>query len=111
MSAAVVVVTVNIIPFWAIPLRNSKLASVARTSFSRKHAQLRDLLVAARRTSKVTQAELAKRLGRSQSFVSKFERGERRIDVVEFLEIARMLGADAAAILEKLGKPSSGNGS
>jgi transcriptional regulator with XRE-family HTH domain len=46
-------------------------------------------LVDARRTAGLTQAALAKKLGRPQSFVSKFERGQRRLDVVVFLEVAR----------------------
>ena len=37
---------------------------------------------------------LAKKLGRPQSFIAKYEGGERRIDVVEFIAIARALGAD-----------------
>jgi transcriptional regulator with XRE-family HTH domain len=37
---------------------------------------------------------LAKKLGRPQSFIAKYEGGERRIDVIEFIEIARALGAD-----------------
>jgi transcriptional regulator with XRE-family HTH domain len=37
---------------------------------------------------------LAKKLGRPQSFIAKYEGGERRIDVIEFVAIARALGAD-----------------
>ena len=49
------------------------------------------LLVEARRDAGLTQVALAKKLGRPQSFVSKFERGERRLDVTEFLDVARAL--------------------
>jgi transcriptional regulator with XRE-family HTH domain len=56
-------------------------------------------LVAARKASRVTQAELAERLGLHQSFVSKFESGDRRIDVVEFLLICRALEANPVEIL------------
>ncbi len=45
---------------------------------------------------------LAKKLGRPQSFVSKFERGERRLDVIEFLEVAKALGVDPARIIADL---------
>jgi hypothetical protein len=38
---------------------------------------------------------LARALGREQSFVSKYERGERRLDFVEVVEISDALGADA----------------
>jgi hypothetical protein len=48
----------------------------------------------ARRRANVTQQELAVRLGKPQSFVSEYERGKRRIDVVELLVISRALGVD-----------------
>jgi hypothetical protein len=40
-------------------------------------------------------------LKRPQSFVSKYERGERRLDVIEFGEVARALGIDPIRILDK----------
>jgi transcriptional regulator with XRE-family HTH domain len=49
---------------------------------------------AARRAADVTQAELGKRLGMDQSFVSKYERGERRLDVVELRAICKALEID-----------------
>ena len=56
-------------------------------------------LVAARRKAGVTQADLAARLGRPQSFVAKYEGRERRLDVAEFCSIARELGADPIKML------------
>lgn len=50
----------------------------------------------------LTQVQLARRLQRPQSFVSKYERGERRLDVIEFLEVAHALGADPAALLRRV---------
>jgi transcriptional regulator with XRE-family HTH domain len=50
----------------------------------------------------LTQHEVAKRLKKPQSFVAKYERGERRIDVVEFLAITRAIGADPAKIVRAL---------
>jgi transcriptional regulator with XRE-family HTH domain len=61
---------------------------------SKEYARLIAILVAARRETGVRQQELAKKLGRPQSFVAKYEGGERRIDVVEFVAIARALGQD-----------------
>ena len=75
---------------------------MTKSAFSRKHAQLRKLLVEARRNAGLTQVELAKRLGRPQSFVSKFERGERRLDVAEFLDVARALGIDPSTTIADL---------
>ena len=63
----------------------------------------RELLVAARQKQGLSQAALADRLGRVQTFVSKYERGERRLDVVEFLDVAAALGLDPHKVLRKLG--------
>ena len=56
-------------------------------------------LIAARRKAGVTQTELAEKLGRPQSFVAKYEGKERRLDVAEFVSIARELGADPIKLL------------
>ena len=61
---------------------------------SAEYARLIELLVAVRQEAGVRQHALAKKLGRPQSFIAKYEGGERRIDVVEFIAIARALGAD-----------------
>jgi transcriptional regulator with XRE-family HTH domain len=62
------------------------------------------LLHAARQKAGYTQQELAKLLGKPQSFVAKYELGERRIDLIEFLEITKLLSADPIAILKALMK-------
>ena len=64
--------------------------------------KFRELLVDARRRADLTQAQLSSRLKRPQSFVSKYERGERRLDVVEFRDVARALGVDPLRLLGKL---------
>lgn len=51
-------------------------------------------LAAARRGRGINQQELAERLSKPQSFISEYERGQRRVDVVELLMIAGALGAD-----------------
>jgi transcriptional regulator with XRE-family HTH domain len=66
-----------------------------------QYKSLRRLLVEARKAAGLTQAELAGRLNRPQSFVSKYERGERRLDVVEFRDVAHALGADPIRFLRK----------
>lgn len=66
-----------------------------------------------RRETNVTQAELAKRLGKPQSFVSAYERGQRRIDFLEFSRIMSALGRDAttvgADLLEKIDDSTRGS--
>ena len=56
-------------------------------------------LVEARKKAGVTQTQLAMKLGRPQSFVVKYEGRERRLDVAEYLMIARALGADPYKLL------------
>ncbi len=70
--------------------------------FTERYNQFRLSLIEARKTKKLTQVDLAKKLKRPQSFVSKYERGERRLDVVEFFEVARALGIDPIAFLKQL---------
>lgn len=57
-------------------------------------------LIEARKKAGTTQADLAMALGRPQSFVAKYEGRERRLDVAEFLQIARELGADPYKLLK-----------
>ena len=66
------------------------------------HVRLIDLLVAAREKAGLTQQQLADRLGRPQSFVAKYEGGERRIDVVEFIAISRALELDPARAVREI---------
>lgn len=56
----------------------------------------------ARKSAGLSQQELARRLKRSQSFVAKLEVGERRVDVVEFIEIARALGKEPTELLSRV---------
>jgi transcriptional regulator with XRE-family HTH domain len=67
------------------------------------------MLVAARHKAGLTQEELAKKLRRPQSFIAKYERGERRLDVVEFLSIAAALEADGLRIVRSVGKLLGGD--
>ena len=62
--------------------------------FTTPYVQLQRLLVEARRVRSMTQAEVANLLGVPQSFVSKYERGERRLDVIELLQILRALDVE-----------------
>ena len=75
---------------------------MTRSLYDRRYEHFRRLLIEARRAAAVTQQDLAKRLRRPQSFVSKFERGERRLDVIEFLEVAEAVGFDPCQILSEI---------
>jgi transcriptional regulator with XRE-family HTH domain len=69
---------------------------------SDRYTSLREALIAARREKGLTQSEVAERLGKAQSFVSKYESGERRLDVIEFIEVCQILGIKPASIIRKL---------
>jgi transcriptional regulator with XRE-family HTH domain len=82
-------------------------AAVTRSLFSPAYRRLRDWLVAGRQAQNLTQVQLAERLGRPQSFVSKYERGERRLDFVEVFEIAEALRVDLCDLVSELRRPQS----
>jgi transcriptional regulator with XRE-family HTH domain len=71
---------------------------------SEAHRRFQKLLTEARKVAGLTQSELSSRLKRPQSFVSKYERGERRLDVVEFGDVARALGIDPIRFLRRFYK-------
>ena len=69
--------------------------SAAQTAFC-------ELMIKARKAAGLTQHQLAKRLHKPQSFVAKYEGGERRVDVVEFIEICKTIEADPNKLLKAL---------
>lgn len=70
--------------------------------YERSYATFTEFLKEERKNASLTQAALAKKLRRPQSYVSKYERGDRRLDVIEFLEVARVIGFDPHDFLRKL---------
>lgn len=77
---------------------------MTKSTHTPAYEKFRFLLVAAREKSKLTQAEVSSRLGRPQSFVAKYESGERRLDIIEFLQISEALEADPISIITELRK-------
>lgn len=70
--------------------------SMSRSTHHHHYQVLLLLLRELREGAGVTQSALGERIGNTQTFVSKFERGERRIDVVEFVELCEALEVDPA---------------
>jgi transcriptional regulator with XRE-family HTH domain len=70
--------------------------------FSEAYASFLTVLVAARKKAGVSQAELARRVGREQPFISLVERGVRRLDVIEFLVFAKAIGADPTELVAEI---------
>ncbi|MCC2112577.1 MAG: helix-turn-helix transcriptional regulator [Hyphomicrobiales bacterium] len=82
---------------------------MAKTIYSEKHRLLCDMLRRARRAADISQAELAGQLGKPQSFVAKYERGERRIDVAEFTDIAAALDIAPAEFIAEFVERTKNN--
>ena len=73
-----------------------------KSTFTPQYEALRVRLVEMRKAAGLTQRELAERLGRERSFVSRIELGERRLDVVEFFWVSRACGQEPATISAEL---------
>jgi len=72
--------------------------------FRPAHESLQSALVTARQSAGLTQAEVAVQLGKPQSFVSKYETGERTLDVIEFLQVCEAVSCDPHRIIRELRK-------
>ena len=73
-----------------------------KTLTSERHKALINLLIKLREQAGMTQTELATKLGEYQSFVARLESGQRRLDVIEFLRLAKLLEFDEIELLKKL---------
>jgi transcriptional regulator with XRE-family HTH domain len=73
-----------------------------KSVFTEQYQELLKALIEARKSASVTQQDLANRLGKPQSFVSKYEHGERRLDVIEFLVIAHVIGVNPYSLLRAI---------
>ncbi|WP_440958646.1 multiprotein-bridging factor 1 family protein [Oceanicaulis sp. LC35] len=69
---------------------------------SERHEQLRSILKERRIEAGLTQAELSARLGKPQSFIAKIETAERRVGVLDALDIYVALGGDARDLADDL---------
>lgn len=71
-------------------------------ALGKEYERFRALLIEARLGAGMTQSEVASELGQPQSYVSKYERGERRLDVIEFLKVARIIGFNPIEMISEL---------
>ena len=69
-----------------------------KTIFGGDHRHLVEVLIQARQMSGLTQAQLADRVGKDQTFISIIERGQRRVDVLEFVALAKAMKADPVGL-------------
>jgi transcriptional regulator with XRE-family HTH domain len=75
---------------------------VEKALHSKRGVRFRTLLIEAREKAGLTQNDVAARLNKAQSFVSYYEKGLRRLDVAEFLQVAEVLKADPVKIIRQL---------
>ncbi len=78
------------------------------------YRRLRAQLVAERKQAGLTQDAVAKKLSKPQSYVAKYERGERRLDIVELIEVSTAIGFDPVQFIREFiaaGRAKDGAGS
>lgn len=84
------------------PSEHRWVLALAKTIGSKRHKALIALLIKERKAANMNQTELARALGQYQSFVARVESGERRVDVIEFIDIANAIGFDPKKAIAKL---------
>ena len=75
---------------------------VMGVTWSVKRALLQEALKQIRLDAQLTQSDLARRLGKPQSYVSKYEGGERRLDIIELEEVCLAVGEPLSAFVKGL---------
>lgn len=75
---------------------------MSKTIFGGDHQHLVQVLTEARKASGLTQTELAKLVGKDQTYISIIERGQRRVDVLEFVALAKAMKVDPASLFEQV---------
>jgi transcriptional regulator with XRE-family HTH domain len=75
-----------------------------KTVTSPLQKKLAAMLVAQRKKAGLRQVDLAAKMGVYQSWVTHMESGQRRIDVIELIELGKAIGFDAADLVRKLSR-------
>jgi transcriptional regulator with XRE-family HTH domain len=75
---------------------------LSKTIYSERDKRLRELLKTRRKAAGLTQTVVANRLRKPPSYVAKYEGGDRRLDVIEFLDVAAAIGFDPCRLIRSL---------
>jgi transcriptional regulator with XRE-family HTH domain len=75
---------------------------LAKTIHTERHRKLRALLIAERKAAGLTQTAVAERLVKPPSYVAKYEGGDRRLDLLEYLDVAAAVGFDPRELMQAL---------
>lgn len=73
-----------------------------KTIHSQRHRRLAELLTEKRKAAGLTQAAVAQAMGRHQPFIANIENGDRRVDLVELIDLAEIIGFDVHVIVDEL---------
>lgn len=73
-----------------------------KSIFDGAHAEVVEVLLAARKRSGLTQAEVGDRVGKDQTFISLIERSQRRVDVLEFIALSRAMGENPEMLFAEI---------
>lgn len=112
-------------PFWDLWLPDSRCAALYRGTqvwikggcvksiYDQRYIEVVALVRKARERSGLTQFEVAQRLGRPQSYLSKIETCERRVDLIELMQLCRAIGATLPDVIpvefrDLIGDPGNG---
>ena len=75
---------------------------MSNSVYSEAQATLISILISAPNQSGLLQAELAEAVGKDQSYISNIERGQRRVDVIEFYDLACAMKVDPIELFASL---------
>lgn len=84
------------------PPRSAHHPVASRRLGSARRLRLAELLLAYREEAGLRQSEVAARLGRHQPFVSNLESGQRRLDLIELIDLAEAIGFDLHALIDAI---------
>jgi len=94
--------------FWIIPETDYKDAPITqkeipvKSTFTQEYLDVTERLRVAREKAKLKQEEVARQLGKTQSFVSKYECRERRLDIIEFIWVCQVVKIDPCRLIRDL---------
>ncbi len=74
---------------------------MTKSVFTNEYSEFIKILVVARKNAGLSQVEIANRINKNQSYVSKYEHGERRLDIIEFIDIANAIGKNPVEIFSE----------
>lgn len=80
------------------PVSGFMLGAMISPLQNKRYLSLPRLLIELRKQHGLLQSDLAEKVKKPQSYVSKYERGERRLDLIEFIEICNAMDLDPKEI-------------